>query len=657
LANLPKIESAPDISTRNESTGRSFERVLLVGIALITFAAFLPVLQNGFVDWDERTLVRNVAHQGLGWAQLRWMFGSAYLGHYQPLAWLTFGLDHVLWWADPFGPHLTNVCIHAVNAVLLYLTGIELFAPRSSNERSRDLAWVRIAAGIAALGFALHPLRVEPVAWASARGELLGASFFLLSFFAYLKANAAVIDNTGSPRWSVVSIGAFLLSLLAGSNGLVLPIILLVIDVYPLRRLTGLSRGSWFEAARLLRQKLVYLLLSAGFFLVNLFAYKSDAIAPSIFRESQFNWIVNQLAAPAFYLWKALVPLGLSPAYELTGFSVAVYVAASLLLLLGVWAVRDRWPALVSVGICYLILLWPMFRSEFPTEQVLADRYTYLAGVPWALLVGLGVSHFRHSAPARRLGVQSLLWGSGIILLSFMVLAVLTWRQAYVWRDSMTLWRHAVAVRPSSRAYVNLARLSEAQGRFDDAIAANKRAAEIDPRRWDAHQSAARLLQEQGKIAGAVEHYQYVIRLKPDLIDARENLAAGLVNQGRIDEAVQHFRKALELAPERNGTRIKLGTVLAIEGRLAEASDVFTFAARADPDDGRILLQLGRVVAAQGDLAQAVHHFTKAARLRPEDAEVHESLGRALSELGNKDEAAKHLREALRILRSAPAAQ
>ena len=626
-------------------------------IVLITCLMFLPVLNNGFIDSDNRMLVDNLGYRGLGWTELRWMFAGFHFGQYQPLAWMTLGLDHVLWWADPFGHHLTNLSLHVVNAVLFYLIGLEFFSHWSSHNGSPDAAWFRVTAGLAALGFAIHPLRVEPVAWASARAEMVASAFFLLSLFGYLKANAPVSVRRNPGRSTIISICAFLVSLLAGPSGLVLPIILLVIDSYPLRRMTGQWNGLRSEAGRLLWEKAPYLLMSVAFFVLNIAARHYEPIVQSTFREGFLTWTLHQLAAPAFYLWKAILPIGLSPAYELTGWSMAVYLAAGVVICAGVVSVRDRWPALASAWLCYLVLLLPIFPSGFPNEQILADRYTYLAGLPWALLIGVAFNHLRHCGPGRKLGTQPLLWSAGLIIAAFTVLGVLTWGQARAWRDSETLWRHAVTVNPSSRAHFNLATLAEAQGKYDDAIASNIRVVEIDPLRWEAHERAARLLQKQGKIAEAVEHYRVVVRLNPSAIDARENLAAGLVNQGEIGDAVQHFRKALELAPERNGTRIKLGTILAVEGRLDEAVEILTVAAKADPEDGRILLQLGQVLAAKGTLNEAVQYFREATRLRPEDAEAHENLSRGLLELGKKDEAAKHMREALRILRSSPAAR
>ena len=567
---------------------------------------------------------------------------------------MTLGLDHVLWWADPFGYHLTNLLLHLCNAVLLYRIGLELFFHWSSASRSPDETWLRVAAGLAALAFALHPLRVESVAWASARGEMVASAFFLLSLFGYLKANAPADVCRNPVRWTIISTCAFLLSLLAGPSGLVLPIILLVIDRYPLRRWIGLGSRCGSEAGRLLWQKAPYFVLAIACVVTTIVARNFEPTPQSAYQVDSSTWILHQLAAPAFYLWKSILPIGLSPAYELSGWYVAVYVAAGVVICAGVLSVRDRWPALAPAWLCYLVLLLPIFRSEFPAEQIVADRYTYLAALPWALLIGVAINQCRNGGAIRRLGRQPLLWGTGLIIVAFTTLGVLTWSQARVWRDAETLWRNAVAVNPSSRAHFNLATLSEAQGKYDDAIASNRRVVEIDPQRWDAHERAARLLQKQGKIAEAVEHYGVVVRLNPNATDARENLASGLVNQGETGEAIQHFRKVLELASERNEIRVKLGTILAVEGRLGEAEAILRAAAKADPKDGRILLQLGQVLAAQGRLNEAVHYFREATLLRSEDAEAHENLGRGLSELGKKDEAAKHLQEALRILRSTP---
>ena len=624
-------------------------------VVAVTFLTFLPVLKNTFVEWDNSTLVNNSSYRGIGWLQLQWMAASFESGAYQPLLWLTYSLDYMLWWMDPFGFHLTSLLLHASSAVVFYHVALRLISLAPTSEAPERAMTAEIAGALAALLFALHPLRIESVAWASGRADILAALFFLLSTYGYLRANQLTEDGRATASWMRVSVFGYVCSLLAGPAGLVLPVVLLILDAYPLRRSAGLPSPFRSDTQRLYTEKIPYFLAATGFCAVAMMAriYKPSV---AVFYDADIvDWTLHQLAAPAFYLWKAILPVGLSPAYELRGWSMAVSVLASMLICTAAIAIRRRWPALPAAWFCYLVLLLPVFRADFPAQQILADRYTYLAGLPWALLVGIAVLQFFELGNVRRRLQARLATGVAVTLL--VLLGAITWLQIPAWRDTETLWKKAVAANPSSRAYFNLAGLSEAQGKYDDAVAFYKRVAEIDTQRWDAHEKAGLLLQKRGKIAEAVEHYRIVVQHNPQALEARDNLAAGLVNLGHIAEAVQHFRKLLESAPERNETRLKLGTILAVEGRSAEATDILKAAAKADPTDSKISLRLGQVLAAQGQLDEAVHYFRAVAQLHSEDAEAHESLGRALMELGKKDEAAEHLRKALRILRSTPAAR
>jgi tetratricopeptide (TPR) repeat protein len=625
-------------------------------LLLINFWVFLPVLKNDFVDADIGTIVDNLGFSGFSWSGLRWMFAAFHFGQYQPLTWLTFALDHFFWGPDPFGFHWTNLLLHGVNVLLFYRVSLQLLFYSETREPAPGPTWMRVAAWIAAMVFAIHPLRVESVAWASARGDLVGAGFFLLSLFGYVRANVPANVHGSLTRWNIISIGAFLISLLASPIGLVLPFILLVLDIYPLGRLGGRENPHGADARFLLWQKTPYVILAGAGFAIAFIARKYEPSHQTPDQDAMLTWALHQLAAPAFYLWKAILPIGLTPAYEMSAWSTAAYVSASALLCTGVAILRKRWPALAATWICFLFLALPIFRSEFPTQQVLADRFTYLAGCSWSLLIGVAISQSLHSPAAARWGTRSLMLAGAFIVILLFGIGTLSWNQVRVWRNSEILWKDAAAVNPTSRAYFSLATLYETQGKYEDAIASFKQAAEIDPQRWDAHERAAVLLQKRGMIPEAVEHFRKVVAFHPGAIEARENLAAGLVNQGEIGEAVQQFRKLLDLAPERNETRVKLGTILAVAGRLDEAADILTAAVKFDPNDARSVLKFAQVLAAQGKLSEAVSNFREAVRLRPEDAEAHESLGRALLELDKKDEAAKHLREALRILRFRPRA-
>src|SRR5215475_960531 len=216
-------------------------------IAVVTCVAFLPVLWNQFVDWDDfDNLVNNPRYRGLGWDQLRWMFTTFHMGPYQPLSWMTYGLDYLIWGIDPTGYHLTNLMLHAANAAFFYLVARRLIAVAFSMPND-EVSWhLNVSAAFAALMFGIHPLRVESVAWATERRDVLSGFFLLLTVLSYLKAVGPQMSRAGWQRWIIVSVTFYVLSLLAKASGITLPLVLVVLDVYPIRRLGG-GVGKWFS--------------------------------------------------------------------------------------------------------------------------------------------------------------------------------------------------------------------------------------------------------------------------------------------------------------------------------------------------------------------------------------------------------------------------
>src|SRR5437899_7793294 len=227
-------------------------------IALVTFAAFLPVLQNQFVDWDDqRNFLDNHHYRGLGWTHLRWMW-TTHLGHYIPLTWMTLGLDYLLWGMNPVGYHLTSLLLHAANAVAFFFVVCRILtlALPAPSRRSHALT-----AGFAALVFAIHPLRVESVAWLTERRDVLSGLFYLSAILIYLRASGRGERGRG---WYWLSVAVFVLALLSKSMVVNLPVVLLILDVYPLRRLGG-AFGWWSEPARRVYvEKIPFVLLAAA---------------------------------------------------------------------------------------------------------------------------------------------------------------------------------------------------------------------------------------------------------------------------------------------------------------------------------------------------------------------------------------------------------
>src|SRR5437667_5560541 len=356
-------------------------------IALVTFAAFLPTLQNQIVNWDDDdNFLGNPHYRGLTWTHLRWMW-TTHLGHYIPLTWMTLGLDYLLWGMNPVGYHLTSLLLHAANAVVFYflvrrLLTLALLPPP---ERGRALA---VSAGFAALVFAVHPLRVESVAWATERRDVLSGLFYLLALLVYLRT-CERSDGGRRAYWG--SVALFTCALLSKSMAVSLPVVLLILDVYPLRRLGG-SLGWWSTPARrVYLEKIPFgLLAGAGSAMAFLAISQIHNMAPL-----DKLGVPGRLALSAyslgFYLWKTVAPVSLSHLYELrmlnpwaTPFllSYGVVLAVTALAL----TLRHRVPGLPAAWIAYIVILLPVL-GIFPNgPQIAADRYTHLAGLAWAIL-------------------------------------------------------------------------------------------------------------------------------------------------------------------------------------------------------------------------------------------------------------------------------
>ena len=230
-------------STLARAAARAVDaRLIPWAVGLVTFLIFAPALLNGFVEWDDQiNFLQNAHYRGLGWTQIRWMLTSALTGHYIPLTWLSLGLDYTLWGMDPLGYHLSNILIHAANAALFYLVAFRLLGTATTLTG----AALRSASVTAALFFALHPLRAESVAWATERRDVLAGLFFLLTILLYLGASEA--EGGRRRRLLAGSLGCYLLALLSKSIVMTLPLVLVLLDVYPLRRL-ALRWGMWRNA-------------------------------------------------------------------------------------------------------------------------------------------------------------------------------------------------------------------------------------------------------------------------------------------------------------------------------------------------------------------------------------------------------------------------
>ena len=537
-------------------------------IALITLAAFLPTLHNQFVNWDDHNnLLDNPHYRGLGGPQLRWMITAFYMGHYIPLTWMTFGLDYLLWGMKPFGYHLTSLLLHAANAVIFYFLARRLLGLALPGPAEPGRAGLALSAGVAALLFALHPLRVESVAWATERRDVLSGLFYLLAILVYLRGRG---PGERSQRWHWGALALFACALLSKSMAVSLPVVLLILDVYPLRRLGG-SIGWWGEPARRVYvEKIPFVLLALATSAIAFLAlFQIHNMAP-LAQVSVLGRLAVSAFGLGFYLWKTVVPVSLSPLNEL-GFvnpwappfllSYGVVLALTALAL----TLRRRFPALPAAWLAYVVILLPVLGIFQNGPQIVADRYTYLACLGWAILAGAGLLSCWRLIP---------FLVSGLVVCVLLALGTLTWNQVQIWHDSARLWTHALAIDPKSPyALNNLGIALAEQGGWAEAIAHYQQALRVKPDYADAHSYWGVALDEQGRWAEAIAHYQQALRIKPDYADAHNNWGVALAEQGRWTEAIKHYRQALHIDPDYTPARSNLVNTLRDLGRRNEAME------------------------------------------------------------------------------------
>lgn len=608
---------------------------------LVVTAAFSLAPQWGFQQWDDvPLLVDNSAYRGFAWWNLQWMFSTNLLGHYMPLTWITYGLDYLLWGLRPSGYHLTNIALHAANVALVYLVARRLFrkvwsraAPGSGNS-------LRVAAALTALVFGVHPLRVESVAWITERRDLLCGLFYLLAVLMYLRACEAE-SGDGRPwgKFYWGALGSFGLALLSKSMAVTLPAVLLVLDVYPLGRLRPgvhgwLTPGPW----RIWREKLPFVLMGAALSAVAFRALLGGAGATSWGHLGLWERVAVSAYSVAFYLRKTLLPLELSPLYELS-LPVRIFDRrfilsgmAVLLITLAAVALRRRWPGFLTVWTCYVVMLLPVVGIFHNGYQIAADRYSYLPGVGWALLAGGAVVAASWEFRSVRTGRRALAIAVAFLVPAASVALVpATWGQVKIWRDDETLWSHAVRFDPASAiALSNLGAALRAQGRLDEAVEHSRRALLLKPDLPEANLNLALARGGQGRVAEAEGYFRRVLELRPRSVPAHSGLGSILEAQGRLDEAFVHFHLALKIDPRSAGAHNDLGVALARSGRVADALAEFSEAVRIDPSFARAQNNLGLALAQTGRLTEALDHFRAAVRSKPDFQEPQRNLEHTL---------------------------
>jgi Tfp pilus assembly protein PilF len=578
---------------------RTRRGILAGALGLLTLIAFLPCLDNGFVPtWDDGpNVLDNSRLRHLDWSALAWAWRTFLLGVYQPLAWLFFFAESAVWGLEPWGYHLVSVLWHGANAALFFLLTCALLDRARPEVAAMDRT---LGVALAAALFAVHPLRVEVVAWASCQPYLPCVFFSLLCLLVYLHATASGRQRL---RSLVVCWVLFLAALLCKSLAVPLPLVLLVLDVYPLRRMGAgpAARAVWFE-------KVPFLVLSGLFAVI---AYWARSSLEVYAQPRSFSSRLAQVAySIVYYPVKTVAPTGLLPFHPIrSGANLGeplfqLCAAGVVVVSVALFLTRRRWPGLLAAWMSYMLLVIPNSGIVRIGSMLVADRYSYLSTMSGFVVLAGGIAALRPATSSWRRALGTAVVGLGLILALF----PLTWRQCRIWSSAEAVWTHTAhcfeeAVRSdpaSAEAHHNLGIALYYCGRLAEAIDQFHTALKLDPTLASSQGSLAQALIDSGKYDEALAALSAALRLDPNDPDYHGNRALLLIRQGHLDEARDEYQRALRVQPHSTNWHAGLGVVFYRQGQIDAAAAELAEAVRLDPDNLKVREQLQQVRRHQG---------------------------------------------------------
>jgi tetratricopeptide (TPR) repeat protein len=586
---------------------KKYKYLIIVFLIVASFIAFGRILANDFINFDDNVYITENNHikAGLNSETIKWAFTSVVSSNWHPLTLLFHALDWQLFGGNASGHHLINLLLHIGSVLLLFLF---------LNKATKAM-WPSVL--VAAL-FALHPLRVESVAWAAERKDVLSMFLGMAALYAY-------VIYTEKPRFSkyILCILLFALGLLAKPMLVTLPFVLLLIDYWPLGRWQKVSAlanvvepvnvsgsgkkknkhrkrdssaGKMITASlsttkdsnhlmgRLFWEKIPFLFLALASSIVTIWAQNKGGAIASLqkvqFTERAANAIISYIA----YLGKNIWPVDLAVFYPYEYFAPGwqIMVCLFLLAVISVAAIfYIKKAEFLFVGwFWYLGTLVPVIGFIQVGRQAMADRYTYFPSIGIAIILVWGVFHLLSEGKIRK----TILLPAAVIILS--VLVILTWQQCGYWKNSTTLFSHALQVTKNNYlAHTNLGVALVEEGKTQEAISHYRAALQIKPSDDNTHYNLANALKKQGAIDEAIVHYREAVKWNPNYSKAHNNLGVYLEAQGLSDEAIIHYRQALQIEPANPGFHFNLGVALARIGKLKEAAEYLRMSVSLNPND------------------------------------------------------------------------
>ncbi|MGP8052597.1 MAG: tetratricopeptide repeat protein [Limisphaerales bacterium] len=661
---MPEAADSRLLTTERSAAGGN-DRWLVSGVCLflaaIVWMVFGQTLHHEFVNLDDNLYVYEnpVVQKGLTGEGFRWALTYGAIGHWHPLTWLSHMLDCQWYGLQAGGHHLTNILLHTATVILLFLV----------LRRMTGFLWR--SAFVAAV-FAIHPLRVESVAWVSERKDVLSAFFFMLTLLCYTKAvtsdkwpafaalrrgkqvtkteaaaaTPAVIPSRvtcyKSPYY-YLGLLFFALGLLSKNMLVTTPFVLLLLDYWPLGRFSNFTPR---VVRRLVAEKIPLFVLTVGSCVATALVPEKVTAAEALpFGLRMENVVVSYVT----YLWQMIHPAGLACVYpNPTGNLPLWQVGGAVGLLLAMsgaaWALRRTRPWLVVGWLWYLGMMIPVIGLVQISHYAHADRYTYLPQIGLYLMLTWAAAELCAGWRHRRL----VLGGLSTVIVAGLIFCARV--QTAYWQNSESLWTHTLACTSDNLvAHNNLGNVLVQKGRVDEAIAHYQTAIQIKPDYEKAYGNLGNALFQKGEVDEAMVQYQKALQIEPNDADAHNNLGNALLQKGQVDKAIAQCQKALQIKPDLAEACDSLGNAFLQKGEVDEAIVQYQKALQIKPDYAGACYNLGHALFQKGRVDEAIVQYQKSLQINPNFSGACDSLGDALLQKGRTDEAIAQYQKALQI--------
>jgi len=652
------------------------KNLIFISALLFSFvvAVFLPSVRNDFLHWfgdDPLYVTENVhVNSGLTLENIRWAFSSVDHSNWHPLTWISHMLDCQIFGLKPWGHHLSSVLFHAANTMLLFIV----------LRRMTGAVWRSL---VVALLFGLHPLRVESVAWISARKDVLSVFFWMLTLLMYTRyVKKLKSANAKTNLFYALALLCFAFGLMSKGMVVTLPFVLLLLDYWPLQRFQEKN------AFKLILEKLPFFFLTIATSAVTYVAQKNWGFVQTLDKFPLDVRFGNAMVSFFRYLGKMFWPVNLSGFYPHPGKWPATTVLLAVTFLIGIsilaFVMRRKGPWLLVGWFWYLGTLVPVIGFVQLGDIAMADRYSY---IPMIGILTLLVWGFHEATKGWRHRV-AITWG--LVFTALLACSITTQKQIGFFKDGVTAWRHNFEVTHDiDVAEYALGLALDKQGHTDEGIKHLEVVLKKNPERAEVHYNIANMFYRQLRTEEAIRHFSEAIRLSPGSVDAHHNLGTVLLQKERFeeasyhlrealnldtrnfltektradvymnlailsnrygdqDEAIEHYRQAIKLAPDFAEARYNLGINLLDKGLTNEATLQFLEVLK-HKRDAKAYNGLGTVAASAGRLDEASNYFQAAIKEKPDYIEAHNNLGISLTDLERIDEAIRQFEEALRL--------